>query len=318
MLQVTNVGLRFGDKELYKDVNLKFTKGNCYGIIGANGAGKSTLIKLICGALQPDQGTVTVGDTVRIGYFSQECEQMDPTQRVIAYIQETADRIQTPDGTVTASMMLERFLFTPELQWNRIEKLSGGERKRLYLLKVLMTAPNVLLLDEPTNDLDIATLTILEDYLSSFHGAVIAISHDRYFLDKMASEIWELNGTGQIRRYNGNYQDYAAKAFQEDSAEKPKKQTEKKERVFVGKKKLKFSYKEQREYDTIDDTIAQLEQQVKEVEAQLLQSTSDYVKLQELSAKKEQLEQELEEKMERWVYLNDLAERIANGEMIEG
>lgn len=303
---------------LVADFSYQLPRDARIGIVGQNGAGKSTLIKLICGALQPDQGTVTVGDTVRIGYFSQECEQMDPTQRVIAYIQETADRIQTPDGTVTASMMLERFLFTPELQWNRIEKLSGGERKRLYLLKVLMTAPNVLLLDEPTNDLDIATLTILEDYLSNFHGAVIAISHDRYFLDKMASEIWELNGTGQIRRYNGNYQDYAAKAFQEDSAEKSKKQTEKKERVFVGKKKLKFSYKEQREYDTIDDTIAQLEQQVKEVEAQLLQSTSDYVKLQELSAKKEQLEQELEEKMERWVYLNDLAERIANGEMIEG
>lgn len=303
---------------LVADFSYQLPRDARIGIVGQNGAGKSTLIKLICGALQPDQGTVTVGDTVRIGYFSQECEQMDPTQRVIAYIQETADRIQTPDGTVTASMMLERFLFTPELQWNRIEKLSGGERKRLYLLKVLMTAPNVLLLDEPTNDLDIATLTILEDYLSNFHGAVIAISHDRYFLDKMASEIWELNGTGQIRRYNGNYQDYAAKAFQEDSVEKPKKQTEKKERVFVGKKKLKFSYKEQREYDTIDDTIAQLEQQVKEVEAQLLQSTSDYVKLQELSAKKEQLEQELEEKMERWVYLNDLAERIANGEMIEG
>ena len=303
---------------LVADFSYQLPRDARIGIVGQNGAGKSTLIKLICGALQPDQGTVTVGDTVRIGYFSQECEQMDPTQRVIAYIQETADRIQTPDGTVTASMMLERFLFTPELQWNRIEKLSGGERKRLYLLKVLMTAPNVLLLDEPTNDLDIATLTILEDYLSNFHGAIIAISHDRYFLDKMASEIWELNGTGQIRRYNGNYQDYAAKAFQEDSAEKPKKQTEKKERVFVGKKKLKFSYKEQREYDTIDDTIAQLEQQVKEVEAQLLRSTSDYVKLQELSAKKEQLEQELEEKMERWVYLNDLAERIANGEMIEG
>lgn len=187
---------------LVADFSYQLPRDARIGIVGQNGAGKSTLIKLICGALQPDQGTVTVGDTVRIGYFSQECEQMDPTQRVIAYIQETADHIQTPDGTVTASMMLERFLFTPELQWNRIEKLSGGERKRLYLLKVLMAAPNVLLLDEPTNDLDIATLTILEDYLSSFYGAVIAISHDRYFLDKMASEIWELNGTGQIRRYN--------------------------------------------------------------------------------------------------------------------
>ena len=161
---------------------------------------------MIMGTVHPDSGSIVIGDTVNIGYFSQECESMDPTMRVIEYIRETADRVQTPDGTVTASQMLERFLFTPELQWNRIEKLSGGERKRLYLLKILMTAPNILLLDEPTNDLDITTLTILEDYLESFSGAVIAVSHDRYFLDKMADEIFEFKD-GQCNRFNGNYSD---------------------------------------------------------------------------------------------------------------
>lgn len=213
--------------------------------------------------------------------------------------------------------MLKWFLFTPELQWNRIEKLSGGERKRLYLLKVLMTAPNILLLDEPTNDLDIATLTILEDYLSNFNGAVLAISHDRYFLDKMAAEIWELTGSGTVSRYNGNYSDYAEKVLQNaDTPEKPEKQSEKKERTFIGKKKLKFSFKEQREFETIDDDIAGLEQQIADTEKAISESSLDYVKLQELSDKKEELENQLAEKMDRWVYLNDLDERIENGEMV--
>ena len=317
-MQLQSVSSRLGKKtieleHLSKSIDGKqLPRDARIGIVGHNGAGKSTLIKLICGELLPDSGNIVLGDTVRIGYFSQECEKMDPSQRVIDYIKETAERIQTPDGTVTAATMLERFLFTPELQWNRIEKLSGGERKRLYLLKVLMTAPNVLLLDEPTNDLDIATLTILEDYLQSFSGAVIAISHDRYFLDKMASEIWELSGDGCVQRYNGNYSDYAEKVVSvSDAAEKPKKAAEKKERVFVGEKKLKFSYKEQREYDTIDDDIAALEQQIEDTETEIGKSTSDYVKLQELSDRKTALEQQLEEKMERWLYLNDLAERIA-------
>ncbi|WP_370770174.1 ABC-F family ATP-binding cassette domain-containing protein [Ruminococcus callidus] len=300
---------------LIHDFSYQLPRDARIGIVGQNGAGKSTLIKMLCGQISPDNGSVELGDTVRIGYFSQECESMDSNQRVIDYIRETAERIQTPDGTVTAATMLERFLFTSELQWNRIEKLSGGERKRLYLLKVLMTAPNVLLLDEPTNDLDIATLTILEDYLRSFQGAVLAISHDRYFLDKMASEIWELTGNGEVRRYNGNYQDYMEKALPENATEKPKKQTEKKERVFNGRKKLKFSFKEQREYDTIDDEIADLEEQIRLTETEITASVSDYVKLQELSDRKEELEVLLAEKMERWVYLNDLAERIANGEM---
>lgn len=279
--------------------------------------GKTTLLRLLHGELQPDSGSVILGDTVQIGYFSQECEKMDPQQRVIDYIRETADRIQTPDGTVTASAMLERFLFTPELQWNRIEKLSGGERKRLYLLKVLITAPNVLLLDEPTNDLDITTLTILESYLEQFQGAVITISHDRYFLDKMASEIWEITGDGTVQRYNGNFSDYMEKAAPQSVESPVKKQGEKKTRSGTNLRKLRFSYQEQREYDTIDANIAALEEQIAETDAESGRCSSDYVKLQELAEKKTDLEQQLEAKMERWVYLNDLAERIAAGEMVQ-
>lgn len=315
-IELESISKAVDGKDLIRDFSCILPRDARIGIVGQNGAGKSTLIRMIAGELQPDSGTIDIGDTVKIGYFSQECESMDPSLRVIEYIRETAEQIQTPEGTVTAAKMLETFLFTPELQWNRIEKLSGGERKRLYLLKVLMTAPNILLLDEPTNDLDIATLTILEDYLSNFSGAVIAISHDRYFLDKMAAEIWELKGDGIVSRYNGNFSDYAEKALQTDTIEKPKKQTEKKERTFTGKTKLKFSYKEQREFDTIDDDIASLEQQIEDTEKEIAMSASDYVKLQELSDKKEVLENQLAEKMERWVYLNDLAERIACGEMV--
>ncbi len=316
-IEIENISKSVNGRKLISDFSCILPRNARIGIVGHNGAGKTTLIRMLMGELAPDSGNIIVGDTVNTGYFSQECESMDVSQRVIEYIRETADHIQTPDGTVTAAQMLERFLFTPELQWNRIEKLSGGERKRLYLLKVLMTAPNILLLDEPTNDLDIATLTILEDYLSNFVGAVIAISHDRYFLDKMADEIWELDGNGTVNRYNGNYSDYLEKIQQNvNMAEKPKKQTEKKERTFNGKRKLKFSFKEQREFETIDDDIAELEQQIADTENEISRCSSDYVKLQELSEKKEVLENQLAEKMDRWVYLNDLAERIAGGEEI--
>ena len=304
-------------KKLIRDFSYQLPRDARIGIVGRNGAGKTTLLRLLHGELQPDSGSVILGDTVQIGYFSQECEKMDPQQRVIDYIRETADRIQTPDGTVTASAMLERFLFTPELQWNRIEKLSGGERKRLYLLKVLITAPNVLLLDEPTNDQDITTLTILESYLEQFQGAVITISHDRYFLDKMASEIWEITGDGTVQRYNGNFSDYMEKTAPQSVESPVKKQGEKKMRSGTNLRKLRFSYQEQREYDTIDADIAALEEQIAETDAESGRCSSDYVKLQELAEKKTDLEQQLEAKMERWVYLNDLAERIAAGEMVQ-
>ena len=316
-IEIEDISKAIGGKPLISGFSYIISRDARIGIVGRNGAGKSTFLKMLMGQVQPDRGRIVLGDTVNIGYFSQECETMDPNLRVIEYIRETADRVQTPDGTVTASQMLERFLFTPELQWNRIEKLSGGERKRLYLLKILMTAPNILLLDEPTNDLDIATLTILEDYLENFSGAVIAVSHDRYFLDKMADEIFEFKD-GQCTRYNGNYTDYAEKALSGSSADenRTKKKSEKKERVYTGKTRLRFSFKEQREYDTIDNDIAKLEQDIADTEKNIAANSSDYVKLQELSDKKELLEQELSEKMERWVYLNDLAERIARGETV--
>ena len=309
-IEINGISKSIDGRTLIKDLSCIIPRDARIGIVGENGAGKTTLMRLISGELEPDSGWVEFGETVRIGYFSQECESMDPTQRVIDYIRDTAERIETPEGTVTASQMLERFLFTSELQWNTIEKLSGGERKRLYLLKVLMTAPNILLLDEPTNDLDIATLTILEDYLESFAGAVIAISHDRFFLDRTVDRIWEISGDN-VTVFNGNYSDYAQQAAdKKEAAVRAKKKSEGK-REFVGEKKLRFSYKEQKEYETIDDDIAALENSITETEQQISKCVSDYVKLSELTAQKEKLEQQLEEKMDRWVYLNDLAEKIA-------
>lgn len=310
-VEISGISKEIDGKALITDFSYIIARDARIGIVGQNGAGKSTFLRMIAGLELPDSGEIICGETVKIGYLSQECGEMDPQERVIDYIRDTADIVQTPDGTVSAAQMLERFLFTPELQWSRIEKLSGGERKRLYLLKILMEAPNILLLDEPTNDLDITTLTILEDYLSQFSGAVLAVSHDRYFLDKIATEIFEFRG-GQCRRYTGNYSDYAEKADFSDSAPAVRKKTEKADRTFVGTRKLKFSYKEQREFETIDDDIAALEQQIAETESAIAANSSDYQKLQELTEQKEQLGQQLAEKMDRWVYLNDLAEKIEN------
>lgn len=315
-IELEHVSKSIDGKLLLQDFSCNLPRNARIGIVGKNGVGKSTFLKLITGDLQADTGEIILGETVKIGYFSQECESMDPSMHVIDYIRETADRVQTPTGTITATQMLERFLFTPELQWSLIEKLSGGERKRLYLLKILMTAPNILLLDEPTNDLDIITLTILEEYLERFSGTVIAVSHDRYFLDKIAEEIWEFAGNGVCNRYNGNYGDYLLNKKEEVIAETPAKSEEKKQRVFVGKQKLKFSYKEQREFETIDEDIAALEEKIAETEVLLTKNSSDYVKLQELTEQKNRLEQQLEEKMDRWVYLNDLADRIKKGERV--
>ena len=313
-VEIEHISKSIDGKPLIEDFSYIIPRDARIGIIGSNGAGKTTFLRMITGDVQPDSGTVTVGDTVKIGYFSQECETMNPKQRVIDYIRDTAEIVRTPDGNVTAAQMLERFLFTGEMQWNCIEKLSGGERKRLYLLKILMTAPNILLLDEPTNDLDIVTLTILEDYLQNFDGAVLAVSHDRYFLDKLANELFHFKD-GQCIRLCGNYTDNLDRLTIEPAV--PKQDKPKKERTRTGQTKLKFSFKEQREYEHIDADIEALETQIAETDDAIHASGSDYVRLQELTAQRTGLQAELDEKMERWLYLNDLAERIRQGEMKE-
>ena len=303
----------YGDKVLIRDFSYIFLKGERIGIIGENGCGKSTLLKILVGQTEPDAGSVEIGQTVKIGYFSQESEEMDDSERVIDYIRDAGEYVVTAEGTVTASQMLERFLFDGSMQWNVIGRLSGGEKRRLHLLRVLMEAPNVLILDEPTNDLDIQTLTILEDYLDSFDGIVITVSHDRYFLDRIVGRIFAYEENGRLQQYEGNYSDYLAAYEMRHPKEEIKdaqtgQKPEKSERVRV--KKLKFSYKEEREFAVIDDEIEALEQELKLIEEQMEASASSYSRLGELMEEKAKTEALLEEKMERWEYLNDLALRI--------
>lgn len=316
-IELHNVSKRYGDRTLIKDFNYIVLKNQRLGIIGPNGCGKSTLMKLITGELQPDAGEVEIGDTIQIGYFAQEAEEMDANQRVIDYIKDVADYVPTKDGRITASQMLERFLFDGNLQYTPIGKLSGGEKRRLYLCRVLMASPNVLILDEPTNDLDIPTMTILEDYLDSFHGIIITVSHDRYFLDNLVDRIFAFEGGGHLQQYEGGYTDYLeARARREAGAENPTvtkttSSQNSKDWKQNRRTKLKFSYMEQKEYDTIDDDIASLEEQIESFEQEMLANATNSAKLSEILSKKEEAEKELNEKMERWVYLNDLAERIA-------
>jgi len=319
-IELNGIGKSFGDRTLIKDFTYILLPEDRIGIIGPNGCGKSTLLNILTGKLQPDYGTVEMGSTIKLGYFSQENEYMDENLRVIDYIRDTAEYIQTSEGTVTASQMCEQFLFTGAMQYSLIAKLSGGERRRLYLLKVLMEAPNVLVLDEPTNDLDIQTLTILENYLDTFPGIVVAVSHDRYFLDKMATRIFAFEGDGQIKQYEGNFSDYKdAKLLlgEEEKKENPENgeavDKRKAANIATWKQKdpkPKFTYQEQKEFETIDDDIAKLEQKIADTEQAITLAATDYAKLNELMAEKEALEKSLEEKMERWVYLNDLAEKI--------
>ncbi len=319
-IEINDVSKAYGDKVLFRDFTYIMLRGDRLGIVGPNGSGKSTLLKIITGILQPDEGSVITGETVKIGYFSQENEYMDQNLKVIDYIRSVAEYIETAEGTATASQMLERFLFTGSLQYSLISKLSGGERRRLYLLKVLMEAPNVLILDEPTNDLDITTLTILEDYLESYDGIVLAVSHDRYFLDKMAERIFAFEPGGVIRQYEGGFSDYKDRVLEEKEAEEKiqaartpaVKGTEAGEAYKSREKqtKLKFSYKEQREYDTIEDDISSLEERIAALEGEIIKASADYTKLNTLMAEKEELEVALEEKMDRWMYLTELAKTI--------
>ncbi len=316
-VELEHISKSYDGRRLIRDFSYIFLRNDRIGIVGANGCGKTTLMKIINGVLEPDSGNLTIGQTVKMGYFSQENEALDDSLKVIEYLREGAEIIHTPTGTVTASQMLERFLFPSNMHYIPIEKLSGGEKRRLYLLRILMEAPNVLFLDEPTNDLDIETLTILEDYLDSFPGIVVTVSHDRYFLDRMARRIFAFEGNGTITQYEGGYTDYLEKSGGMVSNISDKKESTRNEHSASKEtwknnapKKLKFSYKEQREYETIEADIASLEETIHSLEEQMTTCVSNYSKLTELTEEKETAEMELLEKMERWEYLEELAAKI--------
>lgn len=314
-IELEHISKGFGDKHLINDFSYIFLRDDRIGFIGPNGCGKSTLMKMIMGILKPDEGNITIGDTVKIGYFAQENEDMIGDIRVIDYIKNVAEYIQTTKGQASASQMLDRFLFPPELQYTPLDKLSGGEQRRLYLLKVLMEAPNVLILDEPTNDLDIQTLTILEDYLDTFAGIVITVSHDRYFLDRIVNRIFAFEEGGHLKQYEGGYTDYLEKvkpAAKPEKSKPAKKENNGKKFQKEHQKKLKFTYKEQKEFETIDDDIAKLEEKLEQLDEEIMENATNSGKLAELTEQKESAQAELDEKMDRWVYLNDLAEQIAN------
>ena len=348
-VEVKDLCKAYGNKVLLKDFTYIFLKNDRVGIIGPNGSGKSTLMKMIAGWVQPDSGTIEIGQTVKIGYFSQENEAMDENLKVIDYIRNVAEYVQTKDGSISASQMLERFLFPGSVQYTTISRLSGGEKRRLYLLRILMDAPNVLLLDEPTNDLDIRTLTILEDYLDSFQGIVITVSHDRYFLDRMVRRIFAFEGDGNVVQYEGGFTDYqaaylmkhpelsggngagrgsaggnrsgaagnaggsaqgaAGEAGVDEASGTAAKKSSQDGRAH--QKKLKFSFKEQREWDTIEDEIAGLEADLEALDGQIAESATNYGRLNQLMTEKAEKEALLEEKMDRWMYLQELAEKIA-------
>lgn len=319
-IELQHVSKRYGEKVILEDHSYVFLKNQKVGIIGPNGCGKSTFVKMLAGLEKPDQGVIEIGETIRMGYFAQEEQHMEDTQRVIDYVKDIGEYITTREGKISASQMLERFLFTPDMQYAPIGKLSGGEKRRLYLLGVLAQNINVLVLDEASNNLDIPTLTILEDYLNSFVGIVIAVSHDRYFLDNVADRILEFDGEGHLTQYEGGYTDYLEakvgrkKKTASDDVNAQKTESGKRENAKDWKQnrpvKLKFTFREQREYETIDDEIMALEEKIAGLEREMMENATNSAKLSELMAEKETAEEELETKMERWVYLNDLAEKI--------
>lgn len=306
-IEVSGLCKSWDGKTYIRDFDLTVARDDRIGIVGHNGTGKSTFLRILAGQAQPDAGTVSYGETVKIGYFAQDCGHMDQEQKVIEFIRDIAETVRTPDGTLSAAQMLETFLFTGEQQWTRIGSLSGGEQRRLYLLSVLMSAPNILLLDEPTNDLDIETLNILENYLEGFEGAVLAVSHDRYFLDKTARRIFEFRPNGDVQEYLGNYADYLdkRKELERPTAEKTEK-TEKSKPKNTGKTKM--SYKDRYELEHIDDEIAELEQKLAALKEEQAQITSDFVRLQELSEQIETVSGALDAKEERWIELQEMAE----------
>lgn len=322
-IELHHVSKSYEGRKIVEDFDYIFLKNQTVAFVGSNGCGKSTLLKMIAGQIPPDEGSVEFGETIQMGYFAQEIPQMDENQRVIDYVKDIAEYIPTRDGRITASQMLERFLFTPDMQYAPIGKLSGGEKRRLYLLGVLQQGPNVLVMDEVTNELDIPTLTILEDYLNSFIGIVILVSHDRYFLDNVADRIFAFDGNGHFRQYEGGYTEYLdaknrengstaeEKSFGARAASGAETASGKKKATWdKGEKKLKFSYKEQKEFETIDDDIAALEQKIEELDAEMAVHASQYSRLAELTEEKEKVQAELDEKMERWMYLTELNEKI--------
>lgn len=324
-VELEHICMSYQDKVLIQDFSYIFLKNDRIGFVGPNGSGKTTLMKIIAGRIKPVSGRVIHGQTVKIGYYSQEIENspqsgiayMNPKSRVIDYIRDTAEYVKTRDGQISASQMLEKFLFTGEDQYGLIEKLSGGEKRRLNLLRVLMEAPNVLILDEPTNDLDITTLTILEDYLDNFEGIVIIVSHDRYFLDRTVRRIFAFEGNGKIRQYEGGYTDYSIKCREQNDAgeeiktEKENIKTKEKYKP-QREKKLKFSYQEQKEYETIEEAVAALEEKISQIEKDMERYATDFIELNKLSQEKEMTENQLQEKMDRWMYLEELNEKIQN------
>ncbi len=307
-VEISGISKAFGGQKVVENFSYDILRDDRIGVVGKNGVGKSTLLNIIAGKLQPDSGFVESGATVNLGFFTQESRELDLNQRVYDFICEISREIKTDEGTFTASQMLERFLFTPDMQYSLIGRLSGGERRRLYLLSILMEAPNILLLDEPTNDLDIETLTILEDYLESFSGAVLTVSHDRFFLDKVATSIFEVREDGQIIRYIGNFSEY----FDKREDEKPiaqKPQAPKKENA-PRQQKVKFTFNEQREFETIDKDIELLEEKIAQCDRETESSSSDYLKLQEIKEQRDKLVAQLDHKTERWLYLNEIYEKM--------
>ncbi len=324
-IELHGISKSYGDRKIVENFSYIFLKNQTVAFVGPNGCGKSTLLKLIAGKIQPDEGRVELGDTIRLGYFAQEIPDMDENQRVIDYVKDIGEYIPTRDGRISASQMLERFLFTPDMQYAPIGKLSGGEKRRLYLLGVLQSAPNVLVMDEVSNELDIPTLAVLEDYLNSFVGIVILVSHDRYFLDNTVDRIFAFDGSGRFRQYEGGYTEYLEAVKQElkdGNAAAGKIQGGKSDKKTgdgkpggkaswdKGERKLRFSYKEQKEFETIEEDIAALEEKLQDLETGIEAHASDYVKLAELSKEKESVQAALDEKMERWMYLTELNEKI--------